>query len=115
MKKSLVTAACIVALFAGFETRPASAEDVDGHYAGTYSNTGSCPGGGAAELMIKGRSFTRRFGPNAQFDVTVGPDGSFSSQYGASSLTGVVRNGHMTLTIVAGRGNCVVHQTLDKT
>ncbi len=97
MKKSVGTAACIVALFAGLETQPAWAEDVDGHYAGTYSNTGSCPGRGASELMIKGRTFTRRFGPNAQFDVTVGPDGSFA------------------LTIAAGRGNCVVRQTLDKT
>jgi hypothetical protein len=105
----------MAAVFAVGLIRPAWAEDVDGHYKGTYSNTGQCIGGGQTEFVIKGRTFTRRFGPGVQFEVTVGPDGSFTSQNGQSALTGVVKNGHADLTITAGRGNCTVHQTLDKT
>lgn len=64
------------------------------------------------KLMIKGRAFTCKFGPNAQFDVTIGPDGSFSSQYGQSTPTATVKNGHVIMTI-AGRNNCMSRQTLD--
>ena len=94
---------------------PAWAENVDGRYKGTFSNTGQCVGGGPTELVIKDRAFTRTFGPNARFDVSVGPDGRFSSQYGQATLSGAVKNGHVDITISGGRTTCVSSQTLDKT
>ena len=110
-----LVAGCIAALIVSIAPRPASAEEVDGHYAGTYSNTGQCSGGGPMELNIKNRSFTRQFGPSTKFDVTVGPDGSFTSQYGQSNLSGSVKGGHLTITMSAGKSNCMSTLTLEKT
>ncbi len=114
MNTAMATLAGLTAALVAGGAQPARAEEIAGHYKGTYSNTGQCSGGGPSELMIRDRSFTRKFGPNTTFDVTVGPDGRFTSQYGQTTLTGSVRNGHVEIDIVAARGDCRSHQVLDK-
>ncbi len=90
-----------------------AAEDVDGAYAGTYSGTGNCPGGGPTAMTIRDRALTRNFGPGVTIPATVGADGAFTGQSGQTSMTGSVHAGHVDLDIVSGRG-CRVHQSLDK-
>lgn len=114
MKRLGIATLHLTALLAFFIPAFSWADEVDGHYKGTSSSTGACSGGGPTEMMIKNRSFIRHFGPNQQFEVTVAPDGSVTSQFGQSSLTGTVKNGHADIDMVSSRGNCRVHQVMDK-
>ncbi len=113
MKTLFVVSLSAVALVAIAAADPAHAEDVDGHYKGTWTSTGTCSGSGTTEMTIKDRSFTRKFGPIQRFEVTVGADGRVAGQVGQSSLGGTVQNGHVDIEMATGR-NCRTHQVLDK-
>ncbi len=92
----------------------AYAEDgIDGAYLGTYSNGGKkCTGAGPASMIIHEHVVNRNFGPDTRLTAIVGPDGSFTSQSGQTSMSGKIKNGHVELSIA--NPDCRTRQVLDR-